>query len=93
MGTWATNLELATLGDDDLCGGLTAGRTLLLDGLDNVESLGHGTEHNVLAVEPVGLDGAQEELGTVGVGSSVGHGENTGSGVLREKNNRNKHQS
>ncbi len=29
--------------------------------------------HTVLAVEPCSLDGAQEELGAVGVGTSVGH--------------------
>ena len=71
MGTWATNLELATLGDDDLCGGLTAGRTLLLDGLDNVESLGHGTEHNVLAVEPGSRRKSDKELAAVCVWTAV----------------------
>ena len=34
-------------------------------------------EDDVLAIEPLGLGGAEEELGPVGVGSSVGHGENT----------------
>lgn len=35
----------------------------------------HLAENDVLAIEPRGLDGGDEELGTVGVGSSVGHGE------------------
>jgi len=35
----------------------------------------------VLAVEPGGDDGGDEELGAVGVGSCVGHGEETGLGV------------
>ena len=36
---------------------------------------GCGTHHTVLAIEPVGLNGAKEELRAVGVGASVGHGE------------------
>ena len=39
----------------------------------------------MLAVEPVGLDSAQEELRSVGVGTSVGHGKNAGAGVLELK--------
>lgn len=37
----------------------------------------------MLAVEPRGLDGADEELRTVGVGTSVSHRQNTGAGVLQ----------
>jgi len=37
----------------------------------------------MLAIQPLGLDGAQEELGAVGVGAGVGHGENTGASVLQ----------
>ena len=36
----------------------------------------------MLAIQPGGLDGAQEELGAVGVGAGVGHGEDTGASVL-----------
>ena len=36
----------------------------------------------MLAVEPGGLGRADEELGAVGVGSGVGHGEDAGAGVL-----------
>jgi hypothetical protein len=52
--------------------------TLSLDLLDEVLSLGDLTEDNVLAVQPGGNDGGDEELGSVGVGSSVGHGEQEG---------------
>ena len=34
-------------------------------------------------VQPAGLSGAQEELRSVGVGSSVGHGQSSRSGVLQ----------
>ena len=36
----------------------------------------------MLAVEPRGLDGAEEELRAVGVGAGVGHGQDAGAGVL-----------
>ena len=35
----------------------------------------------MLSVEPWAWDGAQKELGTVGVGSGVGHGQDSGTGV------------
>ena len=46
-----------------------------LAGLDDLHALGDRAEDDVLAVEPVRLDGAQEELGAVGAGASVGHGQ------------------
>ena len=35
----------------------------------------HTSENNVLVIEPGGLDRGDEELGAVGVGTRVGHGE------------------
>merc|ERR1712022_82837 len=37
----------------------------------------------MLTVEPVGLDGAEEELRAVGVGACVGHGQNAFTRVLQ----------
>lgn len=55
---------------------LTSGvGTLALDLLDEVLALGDLTEDNVLAVQPGGNNGGDEELGSVGVRSSVGHRE------------------
>ena len=42
----------------------------------------HPAEDDVFAVEPIGLDGGYEELGPVGVGAGVGHGEEAGRAVL-----------
>ena len=53
----------------DLAGAATAG----LDGLDDPQGLivGDLAEDDVLAVEPAGDDGGDEELGTVAVGSKM----------------------
>jgi hypothetical protein len=53
-----------------------------LDLLDDVHAGDDLTEDNVLAIEPRGDDGGDEELGSVGVGSSVGRGEKSSLGVL-----------
>jgi len=37
----------------------------------------------VLPIQPLRLGGAEEELAAVGVGTSVGHGKDPGSGVLQ----------
>jgi len=40
-------------------------------------------EHDMLTVEPVGLYSSDEELRAVGVGASIGHGEQEGPVVLQ----------
>lgn len=40
------------------------------------------SEDDVLAIEPSSGDGGDEELASVGVGTSVGHGKEERSGVL-----------
>ena len=59
--TSVSSLELAAVGDDDRLGGRAGPRADGLDLLDDVHALGHGAEDDVLAVEPVGLDRAEEE--------------------------------
>ena len=46
--------------------------------LEDVHALDHPAEDHVLAVQPVALGGGDEELRPVGVGASVGHGEEAG---------------
>ena len=75
--------ELAGIHDDDLlgrCAGLGAD---CLDFLDDVHTFDDDAEHDVLAIEPRGLDGAEEELRAVGSGASVGHRKDTRAGVLK----------
>jgi len=74
--------DLATVNDLDLHGGGPAASPDLLDGLDHVHALHNLAEHDMLAVEPWGRHGADEELGAVAVGPAVGHGQHPGSRVL-----------
>ena len=78
-------LKLAAVGDDDRLGGLAGLGAHGFDGLHHLHALGHRAEHDVLAVEPVGLDGAQEELGAVGARARVRHGEDARSRVLKSE--------
>jgi len=77
------DLELATVSDHDLSLGLTTLGTVAFNGFNNIHALGDTAEHTVLAIEPWGGDGAQEELASVGVRSSIGHGQNTWPLVLQ----------
>jgi len=75
------DLQLAAVRNGD---GLLSGAVLgadLLDGLDDLKTLNNLAEDDVLAVQPGGLDGADEELGAVGSRSGVSHGEDTGASV------------
>lgn len=57
-------------------------RANLFDGGNDVHAVRYRAEDNVSAVEPRGLDSADEELGAVGVWTSVGHGEGARAKVL-----------
>jgi len=74
---------LSTVGDNNLLVGLARLRTERFNLFDHIHALNHLSEDHVLAIQPLGLGSAQEELGTVGVGSSVSHGQDSGSGVLQ----------
>lgn len=50
---------------------------------NDVHALDDLSKDHVFAVQPIGLDTGDEELRAVGVGSSVGHRENTGLGMLQ----------
>ena len=52
--------------------------TVSLDLLDQLVVVDDSAENDVLAVQPRGLDGGDEELGSVGVGSGVSHGQKSG---------------
>ena len=59
-----------------------------LEGLnvsDDAHALDDLAEHDMLAVQVRSVDGGDEKLTTVGVGSSIGHGQQTGTLVLQLK--------
>jgi len=76
-------VQFTRIGNDDLGLGLAALRAIRLHLLHHVQSLDDLPEHDVLPVQPLRFDGAQEELAAVGVGPGVGHREDSGSGVLQ----------
>lgn len=74
----STHLQLTRSINGDLGGGGTVWRgTLAFDNLDNVVTGDNFTEDNVLTVQPGTWDSGDEKLGTVGVWTSVGHGQQT----------------
>jgi len=84
---WSTNLQSTGLDDGRALAVLdgTAAGANSLKSLDNVERLlvGNLAEDDVAAVEPGGDNSGDEELGAVGVGTGVGHRQQTGL-VVRE---------
>ena len=60
------DLKLATVVNDDLGFGGTAGASDLLDRAYHVHSLHDGAKDDVLAIEPSSCGGAQKELASVG---------------------------
>src|SRR5699024_7757584 len=72
-------------GDSDALASLARLRAVALDLLDDFHAIDDGSEDDVLAIQPGSLHGGDEELGSVGVGSSIGHRHDTGAGVLEVK--------
>lgn len=66
-------LELAAVSNKHLLRSLAGGAAHCLDSLDDIHALYDGTEHDVFAIEPTGHHSGDEELGTIGAGTSVGH--------------------
>jgi len=62
---------------------LSAARASLLESIDDFHRLAISdfTEDDMLAIEPRGDDGGDEELGAIGVGTSIGHGQQARLGV------------
>ena len=77
-----TYSELSAIGDVTGCSGSSGVRSDTFHGLEDFLTIGHSSEDCVLSIEMRCGDEAEEELRSVGVGTSVGHGEDTGTVVL-----------
>ena len=74
--------ESAAIRDDAVCGGCSSGsRADSLEFVKDIHASGDLAEDDVLAVEMGGGSEAHEELRAVGVGTSVGHGEDASASV------------
>jgi len=78
-------LEFTAVGNHNLLGGLAALRAITFNFLHHIHAFNDRAKYNVLAIQPSGLGGAEEELRAVGVRTSVGHGQNTRTSVLQGK--------
>jgi len=74
-------LQLASVSNHDLLACLTTLRSKGFNLLDYVHALNDLSENHVLAIQPTGLCCADKELGAIGVGTSVSHGQNTWASV------------
>jgi len=77
------SLELSAVGDHDgLLGLVVSVDGVSLDSIKDGHAVDALAKDDVSTVEMRGIGEAEEELGSVGSGASVGHGEDTASGVL-----------
>lgn len=84
MYTFRRHFELAALSDLDLLDRLVSGALgEVLNLVHDLVTFQDLAEYDVLAIEPAGDDGGDEELATVGVLSGVGHAEKTLASVLQ----------
>merc|ERR1712137_101621 len=75
----------AVFNDDGLCGLVLAISGNTFHFVDDLGTIDHLTKHGMLAVQPRSLHSGDEELRSVGVGSSVGHREKVFLSVLQSK--------
>merc|ERR1711862_823778 len=75
--------QLSAVVDDHGLRRLTALRADSLDFFHDVHAFGHVAEHHMLAIKPVCLDSAEEELRTVCARPCVGHGKYARACVLQ----------
>mmetsp|Transcript_35346 Transcript_35346/g.100061 ORF Transcript_35346/g.100061 Transcript_35346/m.100061 type:complete len:260 (+) Transcript_35346:226-1005(+) len=80
-----TSLKLTTVSNHDIKAGVSRTAAAGLNGLDNIVAFNNLAKHTVLPIKPACSGGAQEELGSVGVWASIGHGQNSRTKMLEHK--------
>lgn len=76
-------LQLAAVSNNNLSICAAVRGAISLNLANNIHTLNNTAEDNMLAIKPGSLDCAQEELGTIGVWSSIGHGQNARASVTQ----------
>lgn len=76
---------MTTVSDHNLLGGLAGLVAVGFDLPDDVHTLDDATEDDVTVIQPGGLHGGDEELGSVGVRAGVGHRHDSGAGVSQDE--------
>lgn len=77
--------ELTAVSDDDFLGGLAGLAAEGLNLLNNIHTLNNFSEDDVPAVEPWSHHRGDKELGSVGIGAGISHGEDSRAGVLQDE--------
>jgi len=73
--------ELARVRNNHVDIRLVTGRWGVLDLSHDLHTLGDLAKNDMAAIEPAGLDSANEKLGAISILASVSHGEDTGTSV------------
>ncbi len=77
--------KLSAVLNDNPGAGLSRSGSNRFDSFDDVHSLDNRPKDNVLSIQPGSIGRAQKELGSICVGSGVGHGQDTGACVSKLK--------
>jgi len=75
-------LQLTAVCNHDPLGAFARLRSIGFNLLDDLHALYDLSKDDMLSIKPRSLGSTNEKLGTVGIGSSIGHAEDTGASVL-----------
>ncbi|KAF6125280.1 hypothetical protein HJG60_009799 [Phyllostomus discolor] len=83
---WKSSLlELSAVSNGDFLAGLAIPGPMVLHGCHSSHAAFHLARDNIFAIQPFSLDSADEQLGTVCIGSSICHGQEASTCVLQDK--------
>ena len=77
--------QFTTVGDCDRGLGAPRIRSVALNLLENIHTLGDFTEYHMATIQPRRENGGDKELATIRVGAGIGHGQKSRCGVLELK--------
>jgi len=78
-------LDLSTVSNGDLLAGPAIPGPKALHGVHNIPALAHLAKDHTFAIQPLSLGSADENPGTICVGSSICHGQDARTHVFRDE--------